>query len=176
MRLIALLSCALVTAGCASVRDSLTPSASVMKDDFDGATIVRQSPVSASGNISEGWHTLGFEWNQKTPDTVYIVAGTNGRVNVTEVAFNADGKVISQIQPASALTEYGSWSTRRFAMSWQDFLAIANAKSVKMRLVRINDYTVSSFGPDYPNALVNAKIPPFVTKVQELRSAPQSRR
>lgn len=173
MRPAALLSCVLVIAGCASVNDSLTPSVSVMKDDFDGATIVRQPPVSSSGSLSEGWHTLGFEWNQKTPDTVYITAGTNGVVNITEVAFNADGKVISHIQPASALTEYGSWSTRRFAMSWQDFLIIAKAKSVKMRLVRINDYTVSSFGPDYPNALVNAKIPPFVAKVQELRSARQ---
>lgn len=172
MKLVALMLYAVgaVLAGCVSVNDGLTPSVSVMRDDFDGATIVRQEPVSASGSITEGWHTLGFEWNQKTPEIVYVTAGTYGVVNITEVAFNADGRIIADVSPASAITEYGTWSTRRFAMSWEDFMAVASAKAVKMKLVRINDYTVSSFGPDHPTALINAKLPHFVARVSALRS------
>ncbi len=56
-------------------------------------------------------------------------------------------------------------------MSWQDFLKIANAKSVKMKLVRLDEYTVSSFGPEHPEAVVNTRIAPFVEKVRELRSS-----
>jgi hypothetical protein len=64
---------------------------------------------------------------------------------------------------------------RRFAMSWQDFLKIANAKSVKMKLVRLDEYTVSSFGPEHP-AVVNTRVAPFVEKVRELRSIAGGRR
>ncbi len=160
----------LLVAGCATMNDAMTPSLSVIKDDFDGSLVLRQSPVSSSSSLGEGWHTLGFEWNQKNPDTVFITAGTNGIVNITDVAFNADGQVISSIKPASTITEYGQWSTRRFSMSWEDFLKIATAKSVKMKVVRINDYTVSSFGPEHSGAIVNTKIQPFVDKVRELRS------
>jgi len=169
MKMVIYLLVALVFSGCASMNDSLTPSMSVVKDDFDGSIIVRQAPVSAASSMSEGWHTLGFEWNQKTPDIIYITAGTNGTVNITDVEFNADGNIISNIKTASTLTEYGKWSTRRFSMSWNDFLKITNAKSVKMKVVQINDYTVSSFGPENSGAIVNTKIPPFLKKVQELR-------
>jgi hypothetical protein len=165
-----------LVAGCATMNDALMPSLSVIKDDFNGSTIVRQYPVSSSSSLSEGWHTLGFEWIQKTPDTIFITAGTNGIVNITDVAFNADGQVISSIKPASTITEYGQWSTRRFAMSWEDFLKVANAKSVKMKVVRINDYTVSSFGFDHSEAIVNTKIPPFVEKVRELRSGVEKKK
>jgi hypothetical protein len=51
---------------------------SLVKDDFDGSIIVRQTPVSASSSMSEAWHTLGFSWNQKTPNIIYITAGTVG--------------------------------------------------------------------------------------------------
>lgn len=170
MRKIYLFLIILVFPGCASLNDSLTPSMSVMKDDFDGSIVIRQSPVSAASGMSEGWHTLGFEWNQKSPDIIYITAGVNGTVNITDVEFNADGTLISDIKTASTLTEYGKWSTRRFAMPWSDFLKITNAKSVKMKVVQINNYTVSSFGSVNPGAVVNSKIPPFVAKVEELRS------
>lgn len=160
----------LLFTGCASLNDSLTPSMSVMKDDFDGSIVVRQSPVSSSSGMSEGWHTLGFEWNQKSPDIIFITAGTNGTVNITDVEFNADGKIISDIKMASIITEYGKWSTRRFSMPWSDFLKIANAKSVKMKVVKLNSYTVSSFGSANSGAVVNTKIPPFVEKVRELRT------
>jgi len=170
MRNIVLMLVAVLVAGCASMNDAMTPSISITKDDFDGSLIVRQPPVSSSSSLSEGWHTLGFEWNQKNPDTIFITAGTNGTVNITDVAFNADGQVISSIKPASTITEYGQWSTRRFSMSWEDFLKVASAKSVKMKVVRINDYTVSSFGPEHSGAIVNTKIQPFVEKVVELKS------
>jgi len=160
----------LLSSGCASVNDAMTPSLSVFKDDFDGSTIVRQSPVSSSSSLSEGWHTLGFEWNQKTPDTVFITAGTNGITNVTDVAFNVDGQVISNIKPVSTITEYGSWSTRRFHMPLEDFLKVANGKSVKMKLTRNNDYSVSSFGTEVSGAVVSSKLPPFVGKLKELQS------
>jgi hypothetical protein len=156
---------------CASMNDSMTPSAQTMKDDFDGSVVVRQEPVSSASSLSEAWQTLGFDWNQKTPDVVYVTAGAQGVVNITALAFNADGRIIDSIKPASALTEYGKWSTRRFAMTWQDFLVVANAKSVKMRVTRINDYTVSSFGPEHSGATVNSKIAPFVAKVSELRGS-----
>lgn len=160
-------------AGCGAtgtaLNDAMSPSMQIFKDDFDGATIVRQEPVSAADGPSEAWHTLGFEWSQKTPDLIYITVGVHGVANITEVAFNADGQILENIKTASAHTEYGKWSTRRFVMPWPLFLAVANAKSVKMKVVRLNDYGVSSFGPNHSWAIVNSKIPPFVGKVHELR-------
>lgn len=147
------------------------PSLSVTTDEFDGSTVVQQGAVSSSSSHGEGWHTLGFEWHQKTPEIVFVTAGTNSVATITDLAFNADGVLISRITPASALTDYGSLSERRFAMTWQDFLKIANAKTVKMKLVRINDSTVSSFGTEHPGAVVNSTIAPFVAKVSELRSS-----
>ena len=152
------------------------PSLSVLKDEFDGSTIVQQEAVSSSSSYAEGWHTLGFEWREKTPDLVFVTAGTNSLAAITDLAFNADGELISRIKPDSAITDYGSVSTRRFVMTWQDFLKIANAKSVKMKLVRVNDYTVSSFGAEHSGAVVNSTIAPFVVKVSELRSSAGPRR
>jgi hypothetical protein len=156
--------------GCTSMNDALTPSLQLMKDDFDGALIVRQAPVSAASGLADAWHTLGFEWTQKTPNAVYVTAGVQGITNIYQLAFNADGHIIENLKTASAHTDYGQWSTRRFSMTWDDFLALANAKEVKMRVSRANEYTVSSFGPAHPNALVNAKLVPFVAKVRDLRA------
>lgn len=161
----------LFVSGCASMNDAMTPSLSVTKDDFDGTTIIRQSPVSSSSGLGEGWHTLGFEWSKKTPDTVFVTVGTNGIVNITDVAFNADGQIISNIKPASTITEYGQWSTRRFHMALDDFMKVANAKIVKMKVIRINDYSVSSFGTEVSGAVVNTKFQPFLSKLSELRAS-----
>lgn len=163
-------SSAALMAGCAATNDALTPSLVTIKDEFDGSLIVRQVPVSAASSLGEAWHTLGFEWTQKTPDTVYLTAGARGIVNVEKLAFNADGRILDNIRTASATTEYGQWSTRRFAIPWDDFLVVASAKSVKMRVSTINEYTVSSFGPTHP-ATVDSKIAPFVVRVKELRTA-----
>jgi hypothetical protein len=155
--------------GCASLNDSLTPSMSVITDDFDGSTIVRQPPVSAASSMSEAWHTFGFEWVSSSPDVVFITAGANGIVNIEDVEFNVDGELVSDIEPASSTTEYGDWSTRRFAMSWEDFSRIVRAQSIKMKVVKINEYSVSSFGPENGGATVDTKFSPFVVKVTELR-------
>jgi len=160
----------LLVSGCASMNDAMTPSASVIKDDFDGKLIVRQSSVSSSSSLSEAWHTLGFEWTQKTPDIVFIDVGTKGITNITDVAFNADDNVISSITPASSTTDYGTWSERRFQMPLSDFIKVATGRIVKMKVVRNNDYTVSSFGTGLPGASVNTKFQPFLAKVEELRS------
>jgi hypothetical protein len=187
MRAIATVLIGLALAGCASLpslggtqdtqeRELPAPSGpvpplSVVRDEFDGSIIVQQDAVSSSSSYTEGWHTLGFEWHQKTPEIIFVTAGTNSVATITDLAFNADGVLITRITPASALTDYGSLSTRRFAMTWQDFLKIADAKTVKMKLVRISDSTVSSFGTEHPGAVVNSTISPFVAKVSELRSS-----
>ncbi|HKQ24123.1 MAG TPA: hypothetical protein VJT81_06740 [Burkholderiales bacterium] len=166
--------------GCASFNDSMTPSVQTIKDDFDGSQIVRQEPVSAASSLNEAWHTLGFEWRTNNPDVVIITAGVNGIVNISTVAFNADDRIIDKFTEASRFTDHGTpgdyappGSTRRFAMSWDDFLTIAHAKSVKMRLSQIDAYSVSSFGPSHAGATVNTKFAPFLDKVRALRSPAQ---
>ena len=167
---------AALLAGCASMNDSLTPSLRVEKDSFDGAVVARQPSVGASAEFAEARHMLAFDWNQRTPDIVYVTAGALGARAITGLAFNADGKMIDNLKEASYVTDrdvtrYGTTAERRFAMAWPDFLALVNARSVKMRVSRINDYTVSSFGPDHGGAIVNTKLLPFAEKVRELRAA-----
>jgi hypothetical protein len=154
---------ALLLSACASMNDALHPSTQVLKDDFDGSLVVRQQPVSAANGMREPWHTLGFEWSQKHPDTVYLLVAANGAGNVSELAFNADGRIydnLKLVNPASG----------RFAMPWGTFLALAEAGSVKMKVSRLDEYTVSSFGPKHPGAAVNPRISTFVTTVREVRS------
>ena len=167
MKKLMLLLIVTLLAGCASVNDSLTPALTAKKDPFDGALVVYQAPVSAASSMSEGWNTLGFEWNQKYPDVVFLEVGTNGVTNVTGVAFNVDGRIIENIKEASLLTKYGSWSTRRLAIPIQDFLVVSQGKDVKMKVYQIDVYTVSSFGLSHPGAVVNKKIPPFLQKLKE---------
>lgn len=163
---LAVLFCAL--SACASMNDTLTPSVNVIHDKFDDATIIRQEPVSAAASLADGWHTLGFEWNSKTPNDVYVDVGTHGIVPITGVEFKANGKVLAPPAIASAYSEheYG-WTRRRFVMPLQDFLSIARAADVKMRLGQGNNYTVSEFGSDHPLAIVNTKFQPFIDKVLE---------
>jgi len=165
-------------AGCASqeFNDALTPSVELIKDDFDGTLILRQKPVGATSSMSEPVHTLGFEWLQKDPDRIYVTAGVFGTHAVIGVAFNADGFVMKDLERASYTTSFKGQdfyrsSSSRFVMTWVDFLRVANARSVKMRVSRINDYATSSFGPDHPGAIVNTKLAPFVAQVQALRAA-----
>lgn len=165
----------LLLAGCADMNDAMTPSLRMEKDNFDGATIVRQPSVGASSTLGEPRHTLAFDWNQRTPNTVYVTAGVLGIRSIAALAFNADGRVIQNLKEASAVTDRisygqaGSWSERRFAMTWEEFQAVVNARSVKMRVSGVNDYAVSSFGPDHDGAIVNTKLKPFAERVRELR-------
>lgn len=148
---------------CASLNDS-TPAVMVVKDDFDDTVIVRQAPVSSADSGGDAWHKLGFEWNQKKPDLVVITVGTRGVVNINGIAFKADGDRVDRIAAASALTEYGEWSSRRFVMNKEDFIKVAAANEVKMTVVLNDKYTVSTFGKESA-AAVGSKFGPFLKKV-----------
>jgi hypothetical protein len=160
-----------VLAGCVGMNDAMTPSAKTSVDEFDGATIVRQAPVSAATGLSEDRHLLGFEWNQKFPDTVFITCGSAFGIRAIEgVSFNADGKVFEHLKPASTLTEFrNNGSLRRFQISLADFRTIAGASVVKMRLEGVDAYTVSTFGPGAGSgmAFINTKFAPFLDQVQQ---------
>lgn len=156
--------------GCAGMNDAMTPSMNAKKDAFDGSLIVSQTPVSSSSSLAEGWHTMGFEWNQKFPEVVFLEVGTSGITNVQGVAFNVDGKIIENISKASLLTKYGSWSTRRLVMPINDFVEVAQGRDVKMKLIQIDTYSVSTFGTNHSGAVVNSKFPPFLNKLKELRA------
>lgn len=155
--------------GCAHVNGALTPAVQVAKDEFDGAAIVRQPPVSAAYGMRDAWHTLGFEWIEKTPGVVYLTAAAQGAA-ISELAFNADGRIFGNLKVATLPVPANQGNSRRFVMVWDDFMVLVNAKEVKMRASRDNEYTVSSFGSAYPNAQVNATFVPFVAKVREVRA------
>jgi len=171
MKIALLIGILAITTGCASLNDAMTPSLTLARDAFDGATIVRQDPVSASSSMSEAWHIFGMEWSSKSPDQVYVTAGTNGVVNIEGLAFNVDGEVI-ECQAASSSTEYGTWSSRRFVVSWAAFKKLASGHDVKMKLSQINSYSISSFGKSHEGAVIDKKIPPFIAEVEHLRSDP----
>lgn len=145
----------------------MTPSVRVAADDFDGSKVISQAPVSASASLGEDWHTLGFDWNSKTPDKVFLTAGVQGINNIFGLAFNVGGRTITA-QTASLTTEYSSWSTRRFAVSYRDFETIATAPVVKMKVSGANSYGVSSFGTS-TKALVGKKFPEFLQQVRSSR-------
>lgn len=170
LKLFIFLSIALLSlGGCSSFNDAMTPSLDVTNDSFDNSLSLYQAPVSSSSSLSEDWHTLGFEWNEKTPNIVYLSVGVYGIKNISSVSFNVDGFMIEKLSRASSLTDYGDWSQRRFAVSLQDFIRIANADDVRMKVVRINEYTVSSFGKKNSGAIVNTKFKPFLDKLQSLK-------
>ncbi|MBI2427497.1 MAG: hypothetical protein HYV29_01620 [Ignavibacteriales bacterium] len=155
--------------GCAAMNDALTPSLRIEKDEFDGSTIIYQPPVSAASGSSEGWHHLGFEWSTKWRYNAFITVGVSGIHNISSVEFKVDGNVIDNIKVASEITDYGEHiSTRRFATSWTNFLKLANAKTVIMKVNRINEYSVSTFGIG-SSAPVVSKFSPFVNEVNEMQ-------
>ena len=159
--------------GCTSFNDALTPSLEVEKDPFDGSIILRQRPVSAAGSLSEAFHLLGFDWRSRTPDSVFVTAGIVGTHAVSGVQFNVDGRFIRNVKLASATTEFSDGNSyRRFEITVEEFTVIATGKAVKMRLDGINDYTVSSFGPEGSGsmAIINSKFQPFLRQLQEKRS------
>ena len=152
--------------GCASVNAKLTPGAKVHKSDFDGAVNIYQEPVSAANSLKEHWNTLGFRWTSKLPDTILMIAGTNGVVNIDGLQFKADGQLI-EAKLASNLTDYGKWSKRQFKVTLNEFQKIATADIVKMRIIHIDTYSDSSFGKKKSMAIVNKKFDGFLNKVAE---------
>lgn len=149
----------------------------VMKDDFDGATIVRQPPVVASRPTLTNDDTpqsLGFEWSSKTPDRIFITTALFEIQNIENVEFIADDQSIQGINPASTMTQFDTQkaesSSRRFSMPIGEFRKIAAARIVKMKITRINTYSVSRFGQDYPNVMVTDRFAPFLAKVDQIIS------
>jgi len=159
--------------GCASFNDVMTPSLSVHQDQFDNSLIITQPPVSSASAISEGWHTLGFQWSNKFPDVVFLEVGVSGITNVMGVAFNVDGLIIENINEASNLTKYDDWSTRRLVMPISDFLKVAHGNDVKMKVMQIDTYSISSFGLNNSGAVVNRKFGPFIQKLKEQNALPK---
>ena len=157
-----------LVSSCASINQGLTPGAQTIVSDFDNSIEVLQKPVSAASSLTEGWNTLGFRWNNKNPDVVYLTAGTNGTVNITGLFFNIDGTTY-KADLASSLTEYGQWSTRQFKVPFNVFQKLAAAKVVKMKLVMIDKYNVSSFGKDKPNAVVSGKFSDFLNQIEKVK-------
>ena len=153
--------------GCQSYNAAMTPRTKVAVDDFDGSRVITQPPVSSSASIAEDWHMLGFDWNSRTPDKVFLTAGVHGTNNVFGLDFDVGGKVITA-RPASLTTEYGPWSTRRFVVSRKEFETLATAPLVKMKVSGANSYGVSSFGTS-PRALVGSKFLSFLQRLEENR-------
>lgn len=162
-----------VISGCANFNDKMTPSLSIHQDQFDGSITIEQPPVSSASGLSEGWHTLGFQWNQKFPNVVFLEVGVSGITNVMGVAFNVDGQIIENIKEASTLTKYGDWSTRRLVMPITDFVKVAQGNDVKMKVMQIDTYSVSSFGEANSGAIVNSKFAPFIQKIKEQNALPK---
>jgi hypothetical protein len=167
----------LACASCATMDDAAVADGSpiVVKDDYDGSTIVRQPLVSAGAGDWADWTMLGFEWRSKFPNVVVLTAGTKGVVRIVDVAFEIDGEPMERVRAVSELTDYGDdsapvrWSTRRFEVGWEEFLTIAGAKSVRMRVIGPNEAAATSFGSAHPGALVNARLGPFVRAVRKQR-------
>ncbi|MBC8180300.1 hypothetical protein H8E88_04165 [candidate division KSB1 bacterium] len=149
---------------CASLNQGLTPGVKTTISDFDNSVEVVQKAVSAASSLSEGWHTLGFRWNSKAPNTIFLTVGTKGIVNVTGVSFNIDGNIVDA-EIASTLTDYDQWSTRQFSMPLDQFRKLATAKIVKMKVIMIDKYSVSSFGQTKQNAIVSGKFSEFIRQV-----------
>jgi hypothetical protein len=167
MRAFIILIMATVMSGCASMNAAMTPGVKVTNDPYDGSKTVTQKPVSASSSLSKSWHTLGFVWTAKHPDTVVLIVGVNGIDNISDVDFMVDGKELTSIDTASSLTDYGDWSNRTFRIDLSEFKQLANADDVRMKVSRIDEYSVSTFGAANTGAIVNSKFPPFLEALAE---------
>ena len=159
--------------GCASTDNTPVPGVQTRKDDYDGATIVRQAAVSSGTSAAGDWNALGFEWTSKFPNRVVLTAGTRGVIKVTALVLEIDGEP-ADVQIASELTDYGDpsaerWSMRRFEISWVSFKRMAVARTVRMKIVGANEIFVTSFGADHAGAPVSQALPDFVARVRKLR-------
>jgi hypothetical protein len=158
----------LILAACAG-GDAFTYSAIVSTDQADGKITIRQPPVSAQSGES-GDHLLGFEWNQKFPDVVFITAETGwGPRLIQSLTFRVDSRLFENLKPVSLKTDLRrSGVSQRFEMPLADFQIIATSSAVLMRIGGIYDFSVSSFGPGAGNgrAPVNAKFAPFLERIK----------
>jgi hypothetical protein len=158
----------LTIAGCASVGDALTPSSTIM--DLGSAKLVSQqvAPVSSTAN-----HGLGFMWATTTPDTVIIEAKVHSSIGgylgskPTDVVFDADGKTITCASKQNKIE--GGIESTVFSVSMDEFLAIANAKIVTMRITQYDKNTESKFGTEIPESFIGSRFQEFLTKIHEVR-------
>lgn len=161
----------IVSSGCTTLNDSLTPSSYIQKDGFDNSIRVIQEPVGASSGFSESFHVLGFDWSEKAPNIVFITAGVRGIHNIYDVQFNADGQIINNLIAISNSTDYDGMSKthslRRYSMPINNFIKIANSNIVKMKVVGQHGYTLSSFGRNKSGNMVNTKFKPFIGKIRD---------
>jgi len=160
---VALVGCS--TTQMARMSSSLTPSAKVVTDDFDGSTVVQQEPVNAGFG-----HALGFDWTSRLPESAFVTVQLFEIVNITGVQFNADGVIIDSPSPVDAATNFetGTYPTsrRRFEMPLKDFVKVATASDVRMKVSRMGEYTVTKIGPANGGLVVNTKFAPFLEKIR----------
>lgn len=173
MKRIFALAVVLALTGCADFNDAMTASLEVRQDDFDNSVVVVQQPIGSGSELSAGWTQLGFWWRNTNPEEVLITVGVAGIESVQGVAFRVDGRPIDSAAPTSGITDFNlnpylSWSFGYFVMPTGDFMEIADASDVRMKVRLINGAVVSSFGPANPGAVVNTKLPPFAYKVREI--------
>ena len=164
--------------GCAA-NDALTPSSSLKVDDFDGTKMIYQPPVSAAASMMEGWNMLGMSWSERLPNEVILIAGaSNAAISIKDAMFNVDGTIITA-KPTGDLTSreyFDSFklppqSTKPFIISLEDFVLLANAKTVKMRITTYKgESSTSTFGSDHPNAIVQTKLQKFLANLKEAKA------
>lgn|GEM_PF-3279103 len=160
-----------------TLNDSITSGLRVSQDSYDDATLLTQPLVSA-GHHSEPWHMLGFIWKANIPDRVLLIAGTFGVQAITGLEFKIDDTqdIISPKLATQALTQI-HWpeseldvvttSSKIFAVTYDDFVKLAKANKVRMKLNSIDTYTVSTFGKQVGYRTINAKFNKFVLAIQE---------
>lgn len=151
----------------------------VMKDDFDGATIVRQPNLVASRptlTTEDNPQGLGFEWSTAKPDIVLLTAGLFEISNIEKLEFIADDQPITGVALASVITEFNTSkyssapaSMRLFSIPMAEFRKLANARIVKMKISGIGNYSVSRFGQDYPDVMVSSRFAPFLAKIDAVK-------
>lgn len=170
-----ILACVLLLSACTSMNQALSPSLQVQKNDFDGTMEIIQPEVSAASSLSEAYHTLGFKWSAKKPDSVFLYVGVYGIESIRGVAFNLDGNIIESTTKIGLTdidlghTEFVNLPNRSmatFVMPLNDFKKLAASDLVKMKVEMGNSYSVSSFGKN-TSAVVSPKLVLFTSEVDK---------
>ena len=134
--------------------------------------MVRQPPVDTASSLSrESLHLLGFAWFAARPDAVSIECAvlSAGRFTtsfISEVSFDADGRTVASVNAESEQTD----AAQSLRISMEDFVRIARAKKVLMKVTRFGTHTISVFGTEVPGAAINQRFTPFLAAIQEIQS------
>lgn len=163
----------LFASGCATISDEVAPTAFTSNDGNGVKWMARQPPVSSSSNLSEGQHGLGFTWfaGQKfvSIEPVVFTLGS-GQISrfISEVSFDADGSIITALKEQDTKGE----GKNLFRISMDDFMKIATAQNVQMKLTRTGIQTTSTFGAELrgTRAVVNERFPAFIEMIQDIQN------